>query len=140
MHSFFDDHPSEYLVSSNTVLVGLCTGLLAAAAVSISQSVLDLISNALIIVRIAFRIGVKVNETARRLSALHDAQANQSWSRLVLGVQKEASMDEVAQFNERKVRFTGRVPVPSVKLRNILGTTTGESSLHELQQQRCSHH
>ena len=107
MRSFFDDHPSEYFVSSNTVLVGLCTGLLAATAVSASQNVLNLIFNALKIVRIAFRLGVKVNETAQRLSTVHDAQVNQSWSRLVAGVQKKASMDEVAQFNERKVRLTG---------------------------------
>ena len=101
-HSFFDDHPSQYIVPSNTVLVGLCTGLLAATAVSASQSALDLVANALKVVRVAFRIGVKVNEVAQRLSTVHDSQ--QSWSRLVVGVQKEASIAEVAQFNERKVR------------------------------------
>ena len=84
-----------------TVLVGLCTGLLAATAVSASQSVLDLVDNALNIVRVAFRIGAKVNDAAQRLST----ETNQSWSRLVLGVQKEALTAEIRQFNERKVSF-----------------------------------
>lgn len=111
---------------SNTVLVGLCTGLLAAATVSASQSILDLIANALKTVRVAFRLGVKVNDTAQRLSPVYDVQANQSWSRLVVGVQKKASIDEVTQFNERKVsRLTGIIPIVDMELRNGLGITTG---------------
>jgi len=126
LHSFFDDHPSQYIVPSNTVLVGLCTGLLAAAAVSASQSILDLVVNALKVVRVAFRIGVKVNHAAQRLSTIHDVQVNQSWSRLVVGVHKEASVAEVTQFNERKVRrLAGSILILSMELRNVLGLTTG---------------
>ncbi|KAH8804520.1 putative polyketide synthase [Xylogone sp. PMI_703] len=100
--SFFDDHPSEYFVPSDTVLVGLCTGLLASAAVSASKSLVDLIPIALNIVRVAFRIGVKVNSAAQRLATVHEIKGNQSWSRLVVGIQKEAVIEEVNQFNERK--------------------------------------
>ena len=111
---------------SNTVLVGLCTGLLAATAVSASQGILDLIANALKIVRVAFRIGVKVHDAAQRLSTTHDVQVNQSWSRLVVGVHKEASIAEVTQFNERKVkRLTGSSLYLSLELRIVLGPTTG---------------
>lgn len=85
---------------SDTVLVGLCTGLLAAAAVSASQSTLDLVDNALNIVRVAFRIGFRVSDAAQRLST----EVNQRWSRLVLDVQKETSIAEIRQFNARKVR------------------------------------
>ena len=106
--------------------MGLCTGLLAATATSASQNILDLIANALKIVRVAFRIGVKVNNAAQRLSTIHDVQVNQSWSRLVVGVQKEASIAEVTQFNERKVGgLTGSILILSMKLRNVLGLTTG---------------
>lgn len=87
----------------DTVLVGLCTGLLAAVAVSASQSTLDLIDNALEVVRIAFRIGVKVNDTARRLSTIDHAQAIRSWSTVVVGIQREASVTEITDFNKRKV-------------------------------------
>lgn len=111
---------------SNTVLVGLCTGLLSAAAVSASQSILDLVAYALKVVRVAFRIGVKVNDAAQRFSTNHDGQVNRSWSRLVLGVQKEASIAEVRQFNETKARrLAGSILIISMKLRNILGITTG---------------
>lgn len=93
---------------SDTALVGLCTGLLAAAAVSASQSILDLVANAPHFVRIAFRLGVKVNGAAQRLSTSYDVDVNQSWSRLVMGVQTESSAAAVAQFNEDRVRKPGK--------------------------------
>ena len=126
LHSFFDDHPSQYIVPSNTVLVGLCTGLLGATAVSASNGVLDLVANALRIVRVAFRIGVKVNDAAQRLSIDHDVQVNKSWSRLIVGVQKEASIAEVEQFNESKVsKLTGIIFTLNTELRYVLGLTAG---------------
>jgi hypothetical protein len=91
-------------VPSDTILVGLCTGLLSAAAVSASQSLLGLIPVALKIVRVAFRLGVKVQGTAQRLSSTHGAKSKQSWSTLVVGLEKEAAAVELAQFNETKVR------------------------------------
>lgn len=100
-HSFFDDHPSQPFAPANTILVGLCTGLLAAAAVSTSQSALGLIDNALNAVRVAFRIGITVNDAAQRLST----DVDQSWSRLVVGVQSEPCNAEIRRFNERKVRL-----------------------------------
>nr|BBL33417.1 putative polyketide synthase [Lachnum palmae] len=100
--SFFDDHPSQYIVPSDTVLAGLCTGLLAATAVSASQSLLDLVPIALRTVRVAFRIGVKVNEAAQRLSTSRDGDASQSWSTLVIGVQKESVIAELERFNKSK--------------------------------------
>ena len=103
LNSFFDEHPSEYIMPSNTVIVGLCTGLLASAAVSASRSLLDLISIALKVVRVAFRIGVKVDATARRLSTDHDVDAGQSWSKLALQVQRETAIDEVTRFNKTNV-------------------------------------
>ena len=103
MLSFFDDHPSQHLVPGDAVLVGLCTGLLAAIAVSASQSILDLIDNALKVARIAFRVGVKVHDTARRLFTIDDVQADRSWSKLVVGIQKEACAAKIKDFNKRKV-------------------------------------
>lgn len=102
-NSFFDEHPSHQISPSDTALVGLCTGLLAAAAVSASPSVLDLVPNALAAVRVAFRVGVKVFETAHRLSASPGSGNEQSWSRLVAGVREETSIAEIAHFNDKKV-------------------------------------
>jgi naphtho-gamma-pyrone polyketide synthase len=93
-------------VPSDTVIVGLCSGLLASAAVSASRSLLDLTSIALKVVRVAFRIGVKVDATARRLSIDHHVDAGQSWSRLALEVQRETAIAEVIRFNKAKVSNT----------------------------------
>lgn len=98
-YSFFDNPTTQRIVPSDTVLVGLCTGSLAAAAVAASQSTPDLVENALNIVRVAFRIGTKVNNAAQRLST----GVNQKWSQLVLDAQEEASVAEIKQFMERKV-------------------------------------
>lgn len=87
----------------DTVLVGLCTGLLAAGAVLASQTILDLIGNALQVVEIAYRIGVKVNDIALRLSTTNEVHALRNLSKLVLRVHKEASAMEIAEFNRRKV-------------------------------------
>lgn len=120
---------------SGTVLVGLCTGLLAATAVSISQNVLDLVTNALKIVRVAFRLGIKVNDAAQRSFSFQHGEINHSWARLVVGVQKEDSIAEVTQFNERRVRkFTSGISILLVKLINMSGFTTGQPSLYKLQQ------
>ena len=124
MRSYFEDHPSQFIVPSRTVLVGLCTGLLAAAAVSASQSLIDLVANALAIVKLAFRTGVKVNDAAQRLS--QDVEVNQSWARLVVGAQKEASIAEIKRFNEVKVRdLMTTILVLSINLTGVLGLTTG---------------
>jgi hypothetical protein len=112
LNSFFDEHPSEYIVPSDTVIVGLCSGLLASAAVSASRSLLDLISIALKVVRVAFRIGVKVDATARRLSIDHDVDPGQSWSRLALEVQRETAVAEVIRFNKAKVSNTAARTLP----------------------------
>lgn len=62
---------------------------------------INLIENALDAVRVAFRIGITVNDAAQRLST----DVNQRWSRLVVGVQSEVTNAEIRQFNERKVRL-----------------------------------
>lgn len=130
--SFFSDQPSPYFTPSDTVFVGLCTGLLSASAVASSQSTLSLIVNALTTVRVAFRIGVKVNGVAQRLSRNGDTNVGQSWSRLVVGAQKEASVAAVGQFNEQQVKkqlFSGILSNPM--LTSDVGLATSYSSLHK---------
>lgn len=101
--SYFDDHPSRYIVPSDTVFAGLCTGLLAATAVSASRSLVDLVPIALKTVQVAFRIGGKVFQATQRLSTSRDGNVARSWSTLVIGVQKEAAASELERFNKSKV-------------------------------------
>ncbi|GES58867.1 polyketide synthase [Aspergillus terreus] len=100
--SFFGNKTSQSFAPSDSVFAGFCTGLLSASAVAISQDTLELISNALTTVRVAFRIGVKVHGAAQRLSKHGDAAVAQSWTTLVIGAQKEASIAALAEFNESK--------------------------------------
>jgi hypothetical protein len=72
--------------------------------VSSSQNTLELIGKALITVRVAFRIGVKVSGVAQRLTRNGEANGGQSWSRLVLGAQKEPSIAAVENFNDQQVK------------------------------------
>ena len=102
--SYFSDQPSHYFTAHDTAFVGLCTGLLSASAVSSSQSTLDLIDKSLTTVRVAFRIGVKVSGVAQRLTSNGEANDSQSWSRLVLGAQKEPSISAVEDFNNKQVK------------------------------------
>lgn len=101
---------------SDTVLAGLCTGLLAATAVSASQSLVDLVPIALKTVQVAFRIGAKVYGAAQRLSTSKNGNADRSWSTLVIGMQKELAISQLEIFNHSKV--------PSLQTQYIWWLTT----------------
>ncbi|KAJ5379344.1 polyketide synthase [Penicillium cosmopolitanum] len=98
--SFFGNNASQYFTPSDSAFAGFCTGLLSASSVATSQDTLQLISNALTTVRVAFRIGVKVDGAAQRLSKDGDSAVTQSWTTLIIGAQKEASIAALTQFNE----------------------------------------
>ncbi|KAF2637343.1 ketoacyl-synt-domain-containing protein [Massarina eburnea CBS 473.64] len=74
-------------------LVGLCTGALAAAAVSCSRDVLHLLSLAVDAVVVAFRIGMVVTDAASRISPLNGS--TQKWSVIIPGA---ASVEQVRKF------------------------------------------
>ncbi|CAG8201823.1 unnamed protein product [Penicillium nalgiovense] len=93
---------SQYFTPSDSAFAGFCTGLLSASSVATSQDTLQLISNALTTVRVAFRIGVKVNGAAQRLSKDGDAAAAQSWTTLIMKAQKEEAIAALAQSSESK--------------------------------------
>lgn len=75
----------RYHCGDNARVLGLCTGALAAAAVSCSQSTLDLIPLGVCAVRVAFRTGVHVTDVAQRVAPI-DTSA-QSWSMIVSGLE-----------------------------------------------------
>ncbi|KAM4057347.1 starter unit:ACP transacylase in aflatoxin biosynthesis domain-containing protein [Hirsutella rhossiliensis] len=77
-------------------VAGICTGALAAAAVSCSRNLLELVPMAVDAVTVAFRIGMQVADVAQRVSPSHDA--DQSWSIIVPGA---ASSEAVSKFCEQ---------------------------------------
>ena len=68
----------------NCRILGLCTGALAAAAVSCSRSILELLPMAVDAVTVAFRTGMLVTDVAQRIEP-SDA-SDRSWSTIVSGV------------------------------------------------------
>lgn len=87
--------------STNTYAVGLCTGLLAAAAVASSPALPALIPLGVEAALIAFRVGLYVGTTAKRLDVSRDGTA--SWSTIVTGTSEMAVQNAVAAFNKEKV-------------------------------------
>ncbi|RDW58256.1 hypothetical protein BP6252_13667 [Coleophoma cylindrospora] len=73
-------------------VVGLCTGALAAAAISCSHSMLDLVPLAVDAVVVAFRTGTQVSEVAHRVAGR--PAAGQSWSMIVAGASSDAAVHQ----------------------------------------------
>ena len=80
-------------------MLGVCTGALAAAAVSCSRSVLELVPMAVDAVAVAFRTGMHVMDVAQRIEP-SDA-SDQSWSIIISG---SASAEAVQILCEQSVR------------------------------------
>lgn len=89
--------PDDFSAQTSRAL-GLCTGALAAAAVSCSRSIIDLVPLAVSAVRVAFRTGVQVKDVAHRVAS--SSEPKQSWSAIVVG---STSADAVNQFCESTV-------------------------------------
>ncbi|PWY71773.1 ketoacyl-synt-domain-containing protein [Aspergillus sclerotioniger CBS 115572] len=79
-------------------VLGLCTGALAAAAVSCSGSALDLVPLAVVAVTVAFRTGILVTDVAERVTSMDHGDA--SWSMVVPG---SMSAEVVQQFCRQSV-------------------------------------
>lgn len=79
--------------------MGLCTGTFAAAAVSCSNSVSDLVPMAVDAVIAAFRTGMHVTEVAKRLVPVLDSA--QSWSIII---PDSTSVEAVEEFCTQSVK------------------------------------
>ncbi|RAL59691.1 hypothetical protein DID88_000324 [Monilinia fructigena] len=97
---FFEEHPLEYLESSNTEVLAVCTGLLAASAVASCKSLTSLVPLAVQAVRIAFRLGSRVAAVGSQLESASDRR--KTWSTIVLGISPEAAERALAEFNESR--------------------------------------
>lgn len=85
------------------MLAGLSIGLLAGAAVALSSSLDDVVSNGAESVRVSFRLGVYVDDVSRKLEAPQPDASLQSWAHVVTGLTQEVIQDEVTRFNAETV-------------------------------------
>lgn len=84
--------------SNGRQAVGLCTGALAVAVVSCSRSALELVTNGVTAIIVAFRTGLRVLDAARRVARV--AAADDSWSIILPG---STSSEAVQRFCEHSV-------------------------------------
>ena len=87
--------------STDTYTVGLCTGLLAAAAVASSPALPALIPLGVEVALVAFRLGHYVGTTARRLDLARSGTA--SWSTIVTGTTESLVQDVISAFHNDQV-------------------------------------
>lgn len=91
-------------VLSNTVVVGLCTGLLAGAAIASAPVLSGLVRLGAEVVLIAFRVGTYVHRIALQIE-IPEAGANNSWSTAVGGTTRAEAHTALAQFHQHNVRI-----------------------------------
>jgi hypothetical protein len=99
--SHYTETGQPYPPPQETHLVGLCTGLFTAAAVSCCRTVTDLIPLAVHTVLVAFRTGLSVSEVRDRVDSQDGSPS--AWSALIPGLQGEAAVRLLTKFNEDKV-------------------------------------
>lgn len=129
---FFEEHPLAYLEPSNTEVLAVCTGLLAASAVASCKSLTSLIPLAVQAVRIAFRLGSRVAAVGNQLESASDRQ--KTWSTIVMGLSPEAAERALEEFNEsRGLIQSTRLYISAIGTTSITisGTPTIRAQLFE---------
>ncbi len=101
---YHGDGSRPYPSSSDTTVLGLCTGSLAAAAISTSTTVVELLPAALEAVLIAFRTGLRSIE-ARDDVERSSQSASSVWS-VIVGMGEDQALKELDAFSAAKVIFS----------------------------------
>ncbi|KAK4497034.1 hypothetical protein PRZ48_011483 [Zasmidium cellare] len=97
---YFSEHPAELPAATNTRVLGLCTGLLAASAVVSAKTVEELVPLGVEFVRVAFRSGAVVDSIRSVLS--QPGQESAPWSTIVTGTNEPAAKKALAAFHKEK--------------------------------------
>jgi monodictyphenone polyketide synthase len=101
----YEDNGQELdLVDADACLAGLGTGLLSTAAVSLSPTLADVPVAAAQVIRIAFRLGVLVNEVSQHLQPRPlDTGPGDSWAYVVPDVEVDAVQKELDAIHKAEV-------------------------------------
>ncbi|KAF2204082.1 ketoacyl-synt-domain-containing protein [Delitschia confertaspora ATCC 74209] len=123
--TFISQANSQDYYSKNIRILGLCTGALAAAAVSCSRSTLDLIPLAVDAVIMAFRTGIRVTDVAQRVDT-----SDSYWSIIVPGL--EAAEVAVEKFREQTTLPRTSQPYISAYMPSAVTVSGSPRSLEQL--------
>ncbi|KAF2278554.1 polyketide synthase-like protein [Westerdykella ornata] len=96
---YYTDRPEHYPTPHNARVVGICTGMIAGAAVASARSLPELLPLALRAVRYAFRLGT---ETAQARDGIepNGAEQPQPWSYIVADMTEGTARDAIDRLNE----------------------------------------
>jgi hypothetical protein len=96
----------DHFYSVDTCLVGLGTGLLSTAAVSLSPTLADVPFAGAEVVRVAFRLGVLVDAVSQNLQLrqLSEASSGDSWAYVVFGLTADEAQMELDAIHMTEVR------------------------------------
>ena len=90
-----------YPLPYDTYLVGLCTGLLAAAAISSARTAAELLPAAVEAVLVAFRVGICASGVRNRLA--QGSSASACWSVVIPSLSGESASSLLNEFSESQV-------------------------------------
>ncbi len=94
-------------VGSHAVTTGLSIGLFSAAAVSVSESLEELVHYGVESVRLAFRLGDHVYQFSEHLDPRSQDTASESWAYVVIGLSTDTIQSEIDHYNEATVSSEG---------------------------------
>ena len=110
----YGEGSKPYPDPSSSFVVGLCTGSLAAAAISASRSVFELVPAAIEAVLVAFRTGLRSVEVRQDIEP-NDQSTSPSWS-MILAIQEEQAslaLRNHVKATVRKPRLISRASTKS---------------------------
>lgn len=105
-----EKEPGDWTSHDQTYMVGLCTGLLSAAAISSTPTASTLIPLAIQTVLVAFRTGLYINALSDRLYP--PSTKSESWTMIFPGVGEEDAKNAISKFHLSNVSLFCLVPVP----------------------------
>lgn len=112
---YFENNPSELnLDPTTTCLVGMGMGILAAMAISLAPTLADIPITGAEVVRVAFRMGIHVDEISQNLEPRPLSGSPDPWAYVVSEVSPDDVQEELNAFQAKEV--TRSSPVTS-KLR-----------------------
>ncbi|KAI9688899.1 MAG: Type I Iterative PKS [Bathelium mastoideum] len=112
---YYSEHPTELPNAANTRIIGLCTGLLAGAAIASSRSLTELIALGIEVVKIAFRTGSTTGTAKYALE--HSTNNRESWSTIVTGTSEQSAKDALDRFHkENSIPATSQAYVSAVSV------------------------
>lgn len=101
MHSYYGDLGHAYPSSDDSVIVGLCTGLLPSVAVSSSKTAGELIPIAVQTVVLALRLGLCVHSVRKLVDT--GSSSSTSWSALVSGISESEALEKIQEYSSQQV-------------------------------------